>query len=704
MSLASCIKNIGSFEQEDLAILEEAYDKHIKDGLSESEAAQQAAEEYLSVINTELNNLRSQLELEDSVITEAEFVVDQKNIDLVDNVKALPEYKNYIKSQEKLKKLTKEEAKKDQTRISESLSWFLTAYVDIAKDPYITRGNHNSVTSNVVFMLIRNGTPLKWVNRLVGQESIMRYAELELNKNSKFNPSRKNSFINVESDIINKLKQISKLSDKEFPKYYKAISDKLENIGNLGNSIRNNPSFKTGYMETQIKSKVDKIDNLKYWESQLEYLYAFKAYNELGKKFNDTVIYSKADVNGSPSSVSSLYEYIRGYVNTSGHLNDEDEYLFMGFAEKFSNTFLGSTHRNSINVADKIFEKEMVTYSAVFGKKVLESFYDANNKKANFKSEFAALESHLYGYIASKSSFFNMDSTYVESLFKGNDTMQSKVMAAREQYKDNLLLNTLIPFTQQGLQFISIDNLTNKPNSYKDDLMRAWDDLQEVNPDLSEDLLRYSYVTSNFNFNSQSFFEFAPHHLIKTVLEGTVNHFKNDNSASAYIEDFFETYSRNNSDKVTEFKFKNKKDKSGYSPLNNTEFSNNLIIGQGEKVTGARYIKTSSGLLFKLVGKSDADTFVYQKVGKLGYSNKGYYIYENSLNEPSMFEANKIKISEKIQSNVNNYINDMTKWDNSISDVNIEVDKINYMSSSGQELEEALQRGIDSGLFQEKCD
>jgi len=587
---------------------------------------------------------------------------------------------------------------RNRTRISEVLSWFLTAYVDIAKDPYITRGNHNSVTSNVIFMLLRNGTSLSWLNRFVGQESIKKFVQLELNKDSKFNPNKKSSFKTVEADIKNKLQSLSKLTGIDFDNYYNSISEKLENIILLGDGIRKNDSFSNKSMENNI---INKVDNLTYWENQLKYLHAFKAYNELGSKFNDTVIYSKADVNGSPSNIAALYTYKQGYKEMFKYKNANDEILFTGLAEKFTNTFLESTHENSIEVADKIFEKEMVTYSTVFGKRVLEAFYNANNKKPGFKAEFAGLESHLFGFIASKSSFFSLESKEVNNMFRGNNTMQSKVIEGREKHKDNLLLNNLIPFTQDGLQFISIDNLTNKPNSYKDDLMRAWDDLQEIDPDLSEDLLKYSYVTSNFSFNSQSFFEFAPHQLVKTVLEGSVEYFKNDNSSNTFIADFLETYSRNNSKNVTEFEFKTKYEKTGYSILDSKKFSNNLIIGEG--TTGVNFIKSKQDVLFQKIGNLNVNVFVYKKIEKLGYSKKGYYIYENYLNESTIFESNKIKNAPSIQENVNKYILDETKWSNPSNNINIGVDKINYMSTSRQEQDQAIQRGLDNGLFQEIC-
>ena len=58
--------------------------------------------------------------------------------------------------------------------ISETLSAFLNAYVDIAKDPYIARANHNDTTSPVTFMLIRAGVDLNWINRFIGQPYLKR--------------------------------------------------------------------------------------------------------------------------------------------------------------------------------------------------------------------------------------------------------------------------------------------------------------------------------------------------------------------------------------------------------------------------------------------------------------------------------------------------------------------------------------------------
>ena len=53
--------------------------------------------------------------------------------------------------------------------VANIISEFLNAYVDIAKDNYITRGNHNDITSNVTLMLLRAGGDIKRINRYIGQ-------------------------------------------------------------------------------------------------------------------------------------------------------------------------------------------------------------------------------------------------------------------------------------------------------------------------------------------------------------------------------------------------------------------------------------------------------------------------------------------------------------------------------------------------------
>ena len=72
----------------------------------------------------------------------------------------------------------------DSHSIADNLSAFLNAYVDIAKDPYIGRANHNAITANTTFMLLRAGAPLNWVNRFIGQPIIRELVEAQYEQQS----------------------------------------------------------------------------------------------------------------------------------------------------------------------------------------------------------------------------------------------------------------------------------------------------------------------------------------------------------------------------------------------------------------------------------------------------------------------------------------------------------------------------------------
>ena len=73
---------------------------------------------------------------------------------------------------------------KKGTSIATTLSAFLNAYVDIAKDPYVSRGNHNDVTANVAFMLIRAGVEVQYLNRFIGQPILKEYVNLKRRQDS----------------------------------------------------------------------------------------------------------------------------------------------------------------------------------------------------------------------------------------------------------------------------------------------------------------------------------------------------------------------------------------------------------------------------------------------------------------------------------------------------------------------------------------
>ena len=74
--------------------------------------------------------------------------------------------------------LDKDQVKKLQSiKIGHSLSAILNAFVDIAKDPYITRGNWVTMTTNTGNLLLRKGVHPFYVNAFLAQPIIKEYVE-----------------------------------------------------------------------------------------------------------------------------------------------------------------------------------------------------------------------------------------------------------------------------------------------------------------------------------------------------------------------------------------------------------------------------------------------------------------------------------------------------------------------------------------------
>ena len=67
------------------------------------------------------------------------------------------------------------QASKDGALISETISSFINAYVDVAADPFIFDINGGLYTSGTMFMMIRLGASPIWVNRFLNQPAIKEY-------------------------------------------------------------------------------------------------------------------------------------------------------------------------------------------------------------------------------------------------------------------------------------------------------------------------------------------------------------------------------------------------------------------------------------------------------------------------------------------------------------------------------------------------
>ena len=95
----------------------------------------------------------------------------------------------------------------DSMLITQVISAYLNANVDIEKDPYISYVNFNTHTVNVAFLLLRSGVSYKWVNRFLAQPVLREYIETLFATDSESLQDKKLSKSAIERKALNKTKK-----------------------------------------------------------------------------------------------------------------------------------------------------------------------------------------------------------------------------------------------------------------------------------------------------------------------------------------------------------------------------------------------------------------------------------------------------------------------------------------------------------------
>ena len=197
-------------------------------------------------------------------------------------------------------------------KISHSLSAILNAFVDIAKDPYITRGNWVTMTTNTGNLLLRKGVHPFYVNAFLAQPIIKEYVEFSTSYESSEN-------------------QGSSTAD-EFIK---------QKFGEKAYNNRNNSNIFREDLKTLRSSEFKNSTLL-----QMNVLATFLKYQSASKAIKNNIDASKFMVNGIGGSVNSLIiaknavDSILESERRYNELEDKSQFkdnIILGFRSKFKN-------------------------------------------------------------------------------------------------------------------------------------------------------------------------------------------------------------------------------------------------------------------------------------------------------------------------------------------------------------------------------
>lgn len=419
---------------------------------------------------------------------------------------------------------------KGATKIADILSEFLNAYVDIAKDPYISRGNHNAKTANVTFMLVRTGVPIKYINRFIGQPVLRDYVKALQMKDSitgrQFVPGDAEEFFRAR-------KNIQRFKNSRF---------KLNDISEAQLEARiKNP-------ESLPQESIDFIDSVVF--------NSFIEFEEMSSHLNKSMLAAKAETNGAGGSPIDLIvlNSKRTDVIVDEMIDGLDRKLVISPNAEMQDTATKTYINNAqVWVAEVLEKSEILLSGSVHMEGILSRMSLLGGKgdmPTNVKYAKAVYNS-LYSYLYSGSEIFSGYTDRIDYLFK---ELPNKV-AELKKTSNNFFIQELELESRSGYNFIGINN-KNKPAQYENNIHRAWMDLYnksgEDGRQLAIDLVVFSFAQSGFSSNLSQFFTNIPQQILRDAgVNNDVKKMFGELSTMHLDENFVEQFFRNNWDNET---------------------------------------------------------------------------------------------------------------------------------------------------------
>ena len=557
----------------------------------------------------------------------------------------------------------------DGQSIAETLSAYMNAYVDNAKDPFISLINNNLNTANTVFYMLKHGEEgvgmaASTVNRLLSLPEIRDYVKNIDSQNSKL----------VEKERRGHLKILGAGSNgqlKAAPAFGGVVnpwSKTFENFSHLN-------KMNVKELEKLTAKSPDQFTERELEQMMIEgksdpgLLLFFMQMEDAGRKFNKMVTASKYDTNGPGSGIAQ-------FVATT---NLEQEVLEGPFEQEYlsilDETFVGAMKQHSFDDVQTLMsnlfstaKKPMIQLVNFVNNQIgLNSNYQVyNGTDVDFnKKILKAYQSYAF------SNGLNMSPENTKSLFFGDRSMAKRLLKLRstEKYASNSFLQSLGTKVnpKQGADFVTFPSSKKKDGREKDPLWLEWEELyeNEETKQFATDLIKYAYAASGFQKNINSFYDLIPNTILQKSMEEGLLPFnavmQNTFAESVNFDNFFDQFIAHNPDLLPTDNLNNKalkgivdkdgkanKYKAGFS-VESKKLPYSFFAHEGDgilrkfivltpkgkwtdKDPDTGYEHTTNKLLYKLIGEKGGRQY-YKRVPTLGMSEKGNHITEYAYDE-----------------------------------------------------------------------
>ena len=553
-------------------------------------------------------------------------------------------------------------------KIGETLGTILNAFVDIAKDPYISKGNWTTSTTNVGNLMMRMGVHPLYVINFLGNPIIEEYNQFQQNNeglfdnnsgdifnkfkehiiekslgdiNSKFilvyktyfNTLNKNTFEKIKEEVLN-LENGNNLTEQEFDLFVKE-SERLYdevykpqslNLFDRTTEQYNKNKLNLEYFRNSIKNK-DSVD----LNFRITLLNEFRNIQSSSKFLKSIVDFGKLDVNGIGKDPNMIFQYedlLKEILENAEKTIDENgkpiKGVIKGFESKLDNTILSKYYNNLLKIKTVLEQNpSMFPMSIESVRGIIKTMVDDITKSYSKKEEVSEkISKQFRTYIYSK-------------VFDIQDSDRKKVIDNMPKYLQKFQLeNKGKYFMIDNLNVVGTEiGLNNSDRSLEFQRMftNSWEQLFEDHPQFAESLVKYSYLTSGFNSNRTQFYSYIPfEYFIKLNINGKLN----------------DIFSRGNFDEFeNKFYLNNLNDTSIVknvlaSDVSITPNNENGLISEKNK---GQFITVNSEY-YRLIGKNEDNSFVYIKINNTPVTND--YNVELQLNS---FDDSILKVGEPLE-------------------------------------------------------
>ncbi len=610
--------------------LKQLYEEFYDDGSSKVKGSKLI--EFPTILDTHVRNMEGKAGVGQSALHNTFHILSQ-----IANLYVVPGFSynfDFNKTQEGYPSLAGVYDNKGNTLISEMISEFLTAFVDNAKDPFISKMNINPMTTDLALYMISIGADYKFVIEFLNQPIIRDFVkESRINKGltGKNNLSKNEVIKKIRDKYIKQLNKDSvklyqySLYDAKEPEVIKFVNTqyKKDRDNILGNNTFN-------FNNLRELRQLSEAENAKL---QLQLLDDYLRLMEDSKLYTDAINATKDDTFGVGKDLPSAYNYIakqeKAGIDPTVPIG---RVLIPNLKEVYNATFMRGFKNNGAKFSIDLWGQLLLTGSPLY-KKFLNEIKSFMNIEGDIQDEklLDTITDSFLNYVY----LVGLDETLVnqnllKELFLGDNSVGKQILAIKRDpnhpLHNNLFINRyVIPLIKNKSSIDNVQFINKKFNKYtSDQITGSIQELFNTNPALGGKLIDLALFQSGIAESYLSYMKYLPADKMIPVLQRALNLFK-----EAYIKDqegitrgFVVQFAKNNWKTVlSKFKLYNmvfNQELQEMIPLYNT----NRVYKDGDRILGfslkkSDYNKVYSNKKYIKMWNPDAKReFIYENMGK----------------------------------------------------------------------------------------